>query len=182
MKAAQDWRGIHFPAIDDPVSIGAQADGPPFRRVRNSRIKCRMWPAPVVMSEPLSEDPPEVIPGQGAQVVEALAPSGPDGSLANRIGLWAPIRCPEHTQTRVRSHGVKLLREDPTPVVDEEAVGMVSRNDLTELLLHPFGCGVGRRIPVQDSPRPILQGDEDIDDRKVTDTATKKSQATMVPA
>src|SRR3990172_983117 len=89
-----------------------------------------MRPTPVVMSDPLLEDLPEMSPVQGDQVIQALPSDGPDGSLADRISLRAPVRRLDHTQTHVFGRGIEFPRENPDPVMDEEAVGMVSRNGL----------------------------------------------------
>ena len=44
MQAAQDRREIHLPAIGDPASTGAQADGHPFMGLWYSRAQRRMGP------------------------------------------------------------------------------------------------------------------------------------------
>ena len=77
-------------------------------------------------------------------MIETLPPDGPDGSFADRIGLWAPVRGLDNAQTHVRSRGIKFLREDPTPVVDEKSITVVRRNRLAHLLLGPLGRRVGR--------------------------------------
>lgn len=96
-----------------------------------------MRSAPVVMRDPLLEDSPKVVPAQGDQVIQALAPDGPDGSLADRIGLRAQIRRLDHAQAHVRGCPIKFLREDPTSVVDEKSITVVREHALKA---RPGGC------------------------------------------
>ena len=103
---------------------------------------------------------------EGDQVIQALPSDGPDGSLTDRIGLRAPIRRLDYTQAHVLSRNVEFLREDPTPVVDEKPVDMVTRNGLTKLLLGPLGCRVSSGVAMQYPPRPMFQHHEHIEDPK----------------
>jgi hypothetical protein len=71
--------------------------------------------------------------------------------LWSGLGLRTPYGGLEHPQPQVPYTLVELLREDGIPVMDEEAVAMVTRDGFAELLQCPVGCRMCSHIAMQDT-------------------------------
>src|SRR5262245_15422608 len=61
---------------------------------------------------------------------------------------------------------VKPAREDTIPVVDEKAVGMISRNRCTQLLEGPRRCGLYCDIGMQNPARGMFYDHKHIEEAK----------------
>jgi hypothetical protein len=59
-----------------------------------------------------------------------------------------------------------VVREDTVAVMEEESVPMVSRYRVAALLYGPLGCGMHRRMAMQNPARGVLYQHEDRDETK----------------
>src|SRR5262249_25159213 len=66
-------------------------------------------------------------------------------------------------QTQVRQTLVDLLSEEAVAIVDEEAVGMISRQRFPELLQRPFRRGMGSYVVVENLAGSDLYDNEDVE-------------------
>src|SRR5688572_31374779 len=89
--------------------------------------------------------------GQGDQTVQAYAPERAQEPLTQGIGLGALGWGLQYLQTEVAHTLVEVPGEDRIPIVDENTIGVVSRDRFTQLLERPRGRGVCGRIDVQDA-------------------------------
>jgi len=103
---------------------------------------------------------------QGNHVIQAFPPQRADEPLAERLGLRSPHRRLAHSQSQVADALVKLLREDAIAVVNQESVGMVSRNRFAELLESPRRGRMRRDMGMQDAARGMLHDDEHLEEPK----------------
>ena len=94
VEAAQNRRR------DDSVVIGQlvarRPDHSVRRRIRNPGSQAAMWPAAVVMPDPLAKNRAKMPLAHRNHEVQALAPHGPDQAFAERICLWNANRRLEH--------------------------------------------------------------------------------------
>jgi hypothetical protein len=74
------------------------------------------------------QDRAQVVLGESDKKVQALPPERAQESLTQGIGLGTPHGGFEDPQPQILHMLVKLAREDTIAVMDEKAIGMVSRN------------------------------------------------------
>ena len=76
--------------------------------------------------------------------------------IKSRILLWPSFRA-------VRETLVYVLSEDAVAIVDQEAVGMISRQRFPELLERPFRRGMGSDVLVDNLAGSNLYDDKDVE-------------------
>src|SRR5215471_19006965 len=100
---------------------------------------------------------------QGDHEVQTLAPHRPDYPFTYRIRNWRSHRCFEHSQPHIPDTLVNLFGENRIPVMDQEAVGVIGRNGLSELLQRPLSCGMSGDIDVEESAAFMFNHHEHIE-------------------
>src|SRR5215831_14500417 len=120
-----------------------------------------MWPPTDIMRGPLTNNPLEMTFVELNQVVKTFATKAPAQSLAHRVGLGGSHRRPQNSHPQVRQTLVDLFSEEAVAIVDQEAVGMISRQRFPELLQRPFRRGMGRDVVVDNPAGSNLYDDED---------------------
>ena len=80
---------------------------------------------------------------EGKQEVETFATEAAAQSLAYRVRLWGSHWRSQNPYAQIPKTLVDLLSEDTVPIVNDEAIGMITRQRFPELLQRPFrGCSV----------------------------------------
>ena len=103
---------------------------------------------------------------QWDQVVQGLSPDRTVHSLANRIGLWAPIRCLQYAHTQADYRLIQLLGEDSISVVNEKTIAVVRWNGFSQLLERPLSRRVLSDIDMNDAPRTMLYHNQHVQQSK----------------
>ncbi len=78
-------------------------------RIRQARTETRVRSSPVVMLDPLSQEPPEVLLAQGNHMIETFATKSPDHSFTEGIRLGRSKWRPTHGQAHVFQGTVEVL-------------------------------------------------------------------------
>jgi hypothetical protein len=94
------------------------------------------------MPPPFTQQTSQVVFTQRNHEVQAFPPPRAQQSFARRIGSGTSHGGFEDPQPEIPHRLVKPAREDTIPVVDEKAVGMISRNRCTQLLEGPRRRGL----------------------------------------
>jgi len=141
-----------------------------------------VWASAIVVANVLAKDPLQVGLREGDKEVEALPTNGSDEPLAIGIRLGCSNGRPQNADTEAFQRRVQARREDGVAVVDDEAVGMIERQELAELLSRPLGSGMRSHVRVENAPRTYLHCDEDIQDAERSGHRNEKSQATIACA
>jgi hypothetical protein len=68
------------------------------------------------------------------QEIKTFASKAPAQSLAHRVGLGGSHGRPQNSHPQVRQTLVDVLSEDAVAIMDQEAVGMISRQRFPELV------------------------------------------------
>ena len=97
------------------------------------------------------------------QEVETFATEAAAQSLAYRVRLWGSHWRSQNPYAQIPKTLVDLLSEDTVPIVDDEAIGMITRQRFPELLQRPFRRGMASDIVVENPPRFDLHDDEDVE-------------------
>src|SRR5215471_17303250 len=113
-----------------------------------------MRPPPVIVDGPIADRHLQMALVERNQEVETFATKAAAESFAHRIRLWGPHRRPQNPYPQVAKALVNRLREDAVPIMDDEAVGMVTRQRFPELLQRPFrrGWAVALRWRIRRDP------------------------------
>src|SRR5215467_9984689 len=122
-----------------------------------------MRPSAVVVPGPLSNNHLQMAFVEGNQEVETLPTQTAAQSLAHRVRLRGPHWRTENPYTQIGKTLVNILREDAVAVVDEEAVRMIARQGLPELLQRPFRRGMGSDVLVENLAGSDLHDEEDVE-------------------
>src|SRR5215831_12900581 len=115
------------------------------------------------MGHPFLHDAVEMPLVQRDHKVQTLSPQSPDDPFADRIGHGRPYWRFDHVQPHVTYGLVNVFGEDDIPVMDENAVRVVSRNGFAELLPGPLRRGMGCDIDVEEPPAGMLNHHKDIE-------------------
>src|SRR5215472_18291091 len=121
-----------------------------------------MWPSAVIVPGPLSNNHLQMVLVEGNQEVETFATKAAE-SLAHRVRLWGPHRRTQNPYTQIGKTLVDILREDAVAIVDDEAVRMIARQGLPELLQRPFRRGMGSDVLVENLAGSDLHCNEDVE-------------------
>src|SRR5215472_848579 len=92
-----------------------------------------MRPPPVIVDCPIPNRHLQMAFVEGNQEVETFTTQAAAQSLAHRVCLGGSHRCPQNSNTQVRETLVELMSEDAIAIVDDEAIGMVTRQRFPEL-------------------------------------------------
>jgi len=90
-----------------------------------------------------------VVLRQREQKIYTLPPECPHESLTERICLRTVRGRFEYLELEIPHAPIKLVRENTIPVMEEEAIGVVSRERFTQLLQRPWGRGMCRYVRMQ---------------------------------
>ena len=120
------------------------------RLFREPRSQPGMWPTPVIVRYPLPENLPKMSLVQRNEEIQALPPDCSDQPFAIRICLRRPQRCFQDLQPQRFQGSILLSRENAVPVVDEEALWLLARNDFSKLLKRPGCRGICRDVAMGD--------------------------------
>ena len=105
-----------------------------------------MRPAPVIVDGPIPNSPLQMTFVERNQEVQTFPTKALAQSLAHRVGLGGSHGRPQNSHPQVREALVDVLSEDAVAIVDQEAVGMISRQRFSELLLRPIRRGMGSYV------------------------------------
>ena len=97
------------------------------------------------------------------QEVETFATEAAAQSLAYRVRLWGSHWRSKNPYAQIPKTLVDILGEDPVSIVDNESVRMIARQCLPELLEHPFRCGMGSDVLVENLAGSDLHHDQDVE-------------------
>src|SRR5215469_13074616 len=122
-----------------------------------------MRPPPVIVDCPIPNRHLQMAFVEANQEVETFTTQAAAQSLAHRVCLGGSHRCPLNSNTQVRETLVELMSEDAIAIVDDEAIGMVTRQRFPELLQCPFRRGMGRGVEVENLAGSNLHDDENIE-------------------
>src|SRR4029434_140806 len=95
--------------------------------------------------------------------IQALASQRPKDPFTDRVGLRSPGRRFQHAQAQVVYVPIEGLGEDAVAVMDEEAVAMIRRYRVAQLLQGPLRCGMCRDIDMQQSAARMFHDDKHIE-------------------
>src|SRR5580700_9432564 len=114
------------------------------RRLGDSRAQARMWPSPIIVSDPRPQASPQVLLVQRDQEIQTFSPHGPDEPFA--IGIR--LRCPDWSAydpqpKRVPQFLVQVRGKDRVAVVNQEPVRVIARDGLPQLLRVPTRFPLG---------------------------------------
>ena len=85
-----------------------------------------MWPAPVVVTEPLPKNRANVPFARRNHEVQALAADRADHAFAKGIRLWRAHRCLQDRQPHRLQRAVNAFRVDRVAVVDHESMRLIA--------------------------------------------------------
>src|SRR6516164_6965388 len=122
-----------------------------------------MRPPPVIVDCPIPNRHLQMAFAEGNQEVETFATKAAAQSLAHRVCLGGSHRCPQNSNSQVRETLVELMSEDAIAIVDDEAIGMITRQRFPELLQCPFRRGMGRGVEVENLAGSDLHDDENVE-------------------
>ena len=122
-----------------------------------------MRPPPVIVAGPVPNSYLQMVFVEGKQEVETFATEAATQSLADRVRLWGSYWRPQNSYAQIPKTLVDLLSEDTVPIVDDEAIGMITRQRFPELLQRPFRRGMASDIVVENPARFDLHDDEDVE-------------------
>ena len=100
---------------------------------------------------------------QGNYEVQTLAPHCSNDAFANGIRHRHSHWCFNHVQPHMTHALVNVFGEDSISVVDEHAIGVVSRYRFAELLHGPLRCGISCDIDVKESAAGMLDDHKHIE-------------------
>jgi hypothetical protein len=86
--------------------------------------------------------------GQGDQVVQTLAPQGPNDPLAKAIREGTPVGAFQDTQSQFSDRFIQIGRKDTVSIMNEVSVGMIRWDCFAKLLLRPCRRWVVRDMDV----------------------------------
>src|SRR5262245_34346044 len=81
-------------------------------RIRNPGSQAAMWPAAIVMADPLAKNGAKVSFAHWNYEVQAFATDRPDHAFAEGIRLWRTHRCFQDPQTHRLKRVVNAFRVD----------------------------------------------------------------------
>src|SRR3954469_12338891 len=113
-----------------------------------------MWPAAVVVTDPLPKNGANMPLAHRDHEVQAFAPDGADDAFAEGIRLWNAHRCFQDRQPHRLKRAVNPFRVDRVVIVDHESILLVAWADHPKWLgsRDAVGCAVTfqcriRRVP-----------------------------------
>ena len=95
-------------------------------------------PSAVIVDCPIPNRHLQMAFVEGDQEVQTLATKAAAQSLAYGVRLRGSYRCPQNPYSQTGKTSVNRLREDAVPIMEDEAVGMATRERFPELLQRPF--------------------------------------------
>src|SRR6516165_1098425 len=107
-----------------------------------------MWPAPVVVCDPLLEKAPQVPLVERDQKIKAFAANRADQSLTERVRLGSLEGCLQYLQIHRLQTGLKRRSVPTYPLGKLEHVGRRIQHNFSRLRPGPGGCRVGSDVEV----------------------------------
>jgi len=129
-------------------------------RFRNSGSQRAMRPAPIVVADEFSDDPPEVPLVDRDEIIEALPADRTDHSFAEGIGCRGSRRSFQDANAEAFQFVVNARRKDPVAVANQKSVRMVDGEKLAELPDGPIGGRVGGDVGVENPAGTDIHGNE----------------------
>ena len=107
-----------------------------------------------------------VVPSEGSHKSRHSRRSVPMSRSQSALacGLWGGVL--QHLESQVVYTLVELRGEDAIPVMEEEAIAMVSWDRFAQLLQRPCSRGVRGHIDMQDAAGGMFHHDKDIEQAK----------------
>jgi len=159
--------GLASPRLGSaPEPNGRLTHGRPQQRwnPRNARSQARVWPAAVVLTDPLSKNRANVPFAHRNHEVQAFAADRADHACAEGIRLWRTHRCFQDAQAHRLKRAVNAFRVDRVAIVDDESMHLVVGDDHPELLRGPVCRRMRGHVPLENAPRADLQYYEHVHD------------------
>lgn len=151
--------GHNFEVSRYAMPMGAWGAGKIIRWIWDSRPNAGVWPALIVMRNPVSQNSPQVIFSQRDEKVQALSAKCANYSFTDAVGYRASIRCPEYSKTHMCNGTVELQRKNTIAIVDEKTVAMIRGYGFPQLLECPHCRRVGCYIAVHNPPCLVFDND-----------------------
>jgi len=128
----------------------------------------------VMVHRELLDNQLQVSFAQRNEVVQALPANGADQPLAERVRFRCSHWRSQNTQAESVQRLIQANREDGVAVMNQDAVRVVERQKLTELLDGPLGGRMSRHVGVQDAARTGLHGHEDVQNTEPSHDGNEK--------
>jgi len=133
-------------------------------RVGNTWAQARVWSSSVEMRHPLAENSAEVTLVDGNHVVQTFSSNRSNQPLTKSIGLRGSDRRFDGGDPQLLDRLVELGRKGAMSIVNEEAIGVVTRDGFAKLLQSPICGGMLGHIAVNDAPRSDFDQQQYIED------------------
>src|SRR5712692_6049412 len=135
-----------------------------------------MWPAPVVVRDPLFEKAPQVPLVERNQKIQAFAAHCTYCSLTESVRLGSLKRCLQYPQIHRLQSKIELGRVDAVPIVECKPVGLVTSDHFAELLERPGCRGIRSDIAVSNPAGSHFHDHKDVQDSKRSSHHNKENR------
>jgi len=105
---------------------------------------------------------------QWNQEIKAFSPYGADEPLTKSIRLRRSKRRPQNSYAERVQRRIKFCRVDVVPVVEDEPIRLLARDDVPKLLERPGRCRMSGDVEVRNLACPYFHGYKNIEDSKVS--------------
>src|SRR6201984_1519550 len=129
-----------------PVAISRRCER--FAGIRNSRSQARMWSPLIIVGNPLFQDSAHVPFVQRDEEIKTFSSNRAHEPFTKSIRLRRPKRSPQDDDAQRLQGAIKFRRVDAVPVVENESVGLLTRDGLSKLLDRPSCAGMIGHVEV----------------------------------
>src|SRR6201984_1534501 len=116
-----------------PVAISRRCER--FAGIRNSRSQAPLWSPLIIVRNPLFQDSAHVPLVQRDEEIKTFPSNRAHEPFTKRIRLRRPKRSPQDNDAQRLQGAIKFRRVDAVPVVENEPVGLLTRNGLSKMLV-----------------------------------------------
>src|SRR4029453_9964355 len=151
MQTAEDWRRGDSVANRDRMAVRIADDRINDRTLRKAGPQTRVWPAAIVMGDPLPKSRANVLFADRNDEVYAFAADRADHTFAERIRLRSEERGFEDRQTHRLKGAIDAFRVDRVAIVDHESLRLFAQYDHPKLFCRPVPGRVLVRVTAQNA-------------------------------
>ena len=109
VEAIQDRSGYHLFTFSQAMAIFSYTSGSATNWLMYPGPQRQVWSTLIVIVHLLLKDSSQVILRKRDHVIQTLPPHRSDGPFTDRICLWTPVWCPEHTKPHVFDRTIQIL-------------------------------------------------------------------------
>jgi hypothetical protein len=131
-------------------------------RLRNAGSQGRVGTTAIVISDEFANGRTKMPLVHRDDEIQALAPDGPDHTLAESVRGGCSDWCFERADPAVFQGLIGRSGKDGITIVDHESIRMVVRQKFAELLNRPFRCRMAGHIDMENPAGANLHRDEDV--------------------